>query len=280
VAEAFPAAVLGIRPFRDVAAALPAGAAALDREGEHREERQKSGRHDRSVSRVGSSSSTVACYHEDSGGGIVEPDDPEPDATSPEEDAELLRAQIGAAQWIKHARNAFILGVVLHVSFLVGDEIAFTQLPPNSIWLAPGGWGFFWDAVTGLGAVTAFAVFYTLPAFMARPWIGWTLRACLFLVFVVFLTAQRADKYVGAIPTPTDLTLVRSYPFPSATLSAAEIREVTVRDTGIVKALSLRRNNHALDFIAVWHSDTVANAELQRLVSVLDLMQRQVRKGK
>lgn len=204
----------------------------------------------------------------------METSSPEPGEDCPEDFEAAERARLGLDRWVKHARDAFVLGILVHLFFVAGDEISLSRLPPDAFWLAPRGWGFFWEAMAGIGAITGFAVFYTLPAFMVRPWLEWTLRALMFLLFVVFLSALRAEKYVGALQDPEAFTFVRSYPFPSTVVPFDSISDVNVRDTGIVRALSLRRRNETLDFVAVWHADSVGNVELQRLVAALEQHRR------
>jgi hypothetical protein len=200
----------------------------------------------------------------------VESSGPAADAPRPDELDEAQRARVGLVRWVKHVRDAFILGILVHLCFIAGDELTFSRLPANSFWLAPRGWGFFWQAMVGMGGITLFAVGYTFPAFMVRSWLGWALRATMFLLFVVFLSMLRAETCVGAVQGPTGFTFVRSYPFPSTEVSSDAIHEVRVRDTGTVRALSLRREENLLMFIGVWHSDSASTAELQRLVAALE----------
>lgn len=188
----------------------------------------------------------------------------------PMESEEEQLGRVAGGRWLRHVRDAFILGLLIHLGFIGGDEITRSRLPADSFWLAPRGWGFFWDAVTGVGVLTAFAVMYALPAFFVRRWIGLALRATMFLLFVVGLGFARAEKCVGAIQSPGSFEFVRTFPFSSTTLARSAISPVQVRDTGWVKAASIGRDDRALSLIPVWQSDRASLAELDRLVAALN----------
>lgn len=171
-------------------------------------------------------------------------------------------------------KRDFWLAAAIYLFFEGGSWVSTHRLPPGEPFvLEPHGGAAIKEFAALVLALTIFYVALTFPAFAVRRWLGWTLKAMLFFLFICFLAYLQAEQFIAAVRQPSAFVFVRRFPFPSHTVPFRRWGAVEVKDTGTVRSLSLTDDGYGQHYAIVcrpvWKTDEQANRVLDRLVAAL-----------
>ncbi|HVT82685.1 MAG TPA: hypothetical protein VHM90_18740 [Phycisphaerae bacterium] len=129
----------------------------------------------------------------------------------------------------------------------------------------PRGIGLLIDAAIHIGALTVFFLFYTLPSFWVRRWLGWILRALMFGLFGVFLTFMVLIKVIAIVETPDHkIIFYRPFPLPARMYDSPPNAECR-RTSAVVSISFLTGVADDLVLYPVYLQDAAGQAEIERL---------------
>jgi hypothetical protein len=153
-------------------------------------------------------------------------------------------------------------------------KAAHMSLPPGDhIDLSPSGLAAWVDILLWVLGITLLTAFYTLPAYLVRPWIAWSLRGVFALVFLVCLTLINLQKFDTAIIEQDRVTLIYPFPFESEMFSLNGISVFDRRETGFTSSVNIIREKEYVekkfDSVPVYDFDERSVAESERLCQIL-----------
>ena len=163
------------------------------------------------------------------------------------------------------------LAVAIFLYFEIASWLAIHHRPAGEAFiLTPHAWAAFFDFLASVVVMTLFYILYTIPAFIVRPSLGCMLRLLMFLLFVAFLTFQQGSNAIAVVRTESEFVFIRPFPFASQTVRRTGVPPVSLNDTGVVRALTLRGLQQGdIACKPVWHGDTRTNQILDELVASL-----------
>ncbi len=167
----------------------------------------------------------------------------------------------------KYIKVTLTINLGLFFLFNMGERITVWQFTGDGIFdLSPKGWGYPLELIIAVLGVSVFTIFYTLPSFMVRPWIGFCLKALFNGGFGLFLLFVSANRSIGVQERRDHFVFVRTWPFPSTVLTRHEIEDVRFRNTGFVSAIGIKHSSAMeLSIRPVYNVDRVGIATLMNL---------------
>ena len=167
------------------------------------------------------------------------------------------------------------LAIAVDVLFSLGSIVAINRLPPGEKFiLMPHGIAVLRDLLAVV-LITLFYLFYTSVAHAVRRSIGCLLELLMFMIFVGFLFLVQSNHVIAVVRTNEAFVFVKPFPFGSDVVHFESLPELEVRDTEIVRSLTLKRYKELglMDFIEcrpVWKTDMKAIKVLNHLVQSLN----------
>lgn len=162
--------------------------------------------------------------------------------------------------------SAFVDAAILWLAILALELYTLHHLAAGERFVfAPRGIGLAIDAFDHVALFTGMFVIYTLPSFWVRPWLGWTFRALMFGLFVIFLTFMILTKIIAIIETPDHkMVFYRYRPFPPRAYDPPPNAELH-RTTAITSISFITGVPDDLVVYPVSRFDTAGQGDIERL---------------
>ena len=166
----------------------------------------------------------------------------------------------------RHVLTAFLDALLTWLTVQALAAYTLHHLHPGNTYIfSPRGPGLLCDALIQIVLFTAFFLLYTLPAFLARPWLGWILRVLMFGLFGLYLTFMTLTKIIAVVETPEHkIIFYPHYPFAPRVYDAPPNAEY--HHNAFIEQLNfLTGQPEDLMLYPVFPGDSAGRADLDRL---------------